>query len=421
MFQRLRFVVAAAAASIVLPSAALANRNPVAIPAGVQFAANGMPILHSNPDAAGAAFIDFDGGTWSSTTYLPYGSDSTFSAQEAKDIYNAWLDISTHFAMFDINVTTVQPDKWTTPTAHVLISPSMSGGAANTNVYGNKEVNARGANEASDATNRTTGITHELGHIMGLNHQSSYDANGVKTASYRGTDAYNRAPIMGVDFAGKFSHWANGTSSVSSTTIQNDLQVLANNIVAKANSFANNTYTGDGYRIDEHGNTRPAATPLDISSATPSGANYLLTFNSTGIIERYSDTDMFAFNWAGSPSGQSVSFVAEAVKNVAASPLYGSSLGMILSVYNSQGLLLGQNPMSDPADALANLTLANLTDAGTYYLSVQSHGEYEDLGAYTLQFSGVTTEILAPPLIPEPTSLALLGLGGLFIVRRRRD
>jgi len=63
---------------------------------------------------------------------------------------------------------------------------------------------------------------------------------------------------------------------------------------------------------------------------------------------------------------------------------------MIMSVYNSAGVLLGQDTMSDVADVQATLSLANLTTAGVYYVGIQSFGGYEDLGAYTLKFSGLS-------------------------------
>ncbi|RZL12666.1 MAG: hypothetical protein EOO89_19195 [Pedobacter sp.] len=45
--------------------------------------------------------------------------------------------------------------------------------------------------------------SHEAGHTLGLRHQSSYDANCVKTAEYnggRGSGETGWAPIMGVGY-----------------------------------------------------------------------------------------------------------------------------------------------------------------------------------------------------------------------------
>lgn len=371
----------------------------------------GLPILNSNPNAVGVAYMDFNGGTVFGQARGPYGGDYTFDATEQQEIYNAWLDVSHHFAMFDINVTTVAPNKFVTPTAHVLITPDMSGGAANVGFFGNTSSVARGANNENNARTRTTGITHEFGHIMGLYHQSDYDSQGNLTANYRSTDQWNVAPIMGVDFAGKYSSWQDGFTG-SNMTPQDDIDKMSDVIISTYNSFTGNSYAGDGFRPDEHSNVFGNATPfpqsIDGIDSYPLGKPlYEISAYETGIIERYSDVDMFSLDWGGG----SLSITSEAVENLAANPQYASSVGMVLTLYDYQGQVIAQDIASNPADVI-NTVSSPLLLPGVYFISVESNGEYEDLGAYTLKMEGLA------PRIPVPGDLDYDGdVDGVDIVR----
>lgn len=344
--------------------------------------ASGLPILNSLESARGVAYIDFNGGVfWSGDTRRGYdldGNPSTFNAAEQEDIYNAWFDVSTHFAMFDINVTTVAPNKSTTPTAHLLITPDISGGAAYVGTFGYTTSAATGYNNSSHARTRSTALSHELGHILGLRHQDAYNPY----SEYRGADANNIAPIMGKDFAGKFSSWQSGFTGTNMTP-QDDLAVISNKLITTYNAFPGGSYTGDGFRPDEHGDTLASATALSLVN---NGGT--ITSSATGIIERHDDIDMFSFSWAGGD----LTMTAEAVKNRAASPVYASSLGMNLFLYDGQGSLLTQDLASSANDVFATVSMTSLM-AGTYYFAVESAGAYDDLGAYTLDLNGVASPV----------------------------
>lgn len=173
-------------------------------------------------------------------------------------------------------------------------------------------------------------------------------------------------------------------------TPQDDIAVITNTLITTYNAFPGGTYTGDGFRPDEHGGTIGSATALTLSTSegTTNGS-------ATGIIERYTDTDMFSFNWAGGD----LSMTAEAVKNVAASPEYGSLLGMDLTLYDSSGAVVAQDLTSFESDVISIVSVSSLA-SGTYYFEVKSSGSYDDLGAYTLDFTGT-----APPI--EPARLTI--------------
>jgi len=413
--------------------------------------AAGLPILSSNPGAVGALYMDFTGGTFNGTTWDQFNNShsqqendpNTFVGSEQQDIYDSWQDVATHFAMFDINVTTVDPDKTVTPTGHQLLVNKNGGGSANTNVFGmptDGQDQARGVNSIINVRNRTSSISHEFGHILGLNHHNQYDAQGDYVTQYESVDDNGIVSMMGKDHGAedgvaRFASWQLGRSLGHPTnnikgTLQDDLDFIAQKLTDTYDAFTDGAYSasgGDGYRPDEHGNTLGSATTLTLNNQGPAGTDQInVTAAITGIIERVTDTDMFRLNW----NGGDFTVTAEAVRTVQTGAdynEYASSLGMLLSLVDSQLGVIdsdGGTPQDRSGTGLVDINFFNDVDAtltvtdlaaGTYYLAVDSLGEYDDIGAYTLELSGVEST-----LIPEPSSLlALLATTGLLLRRRR--
>ena len=67
---------------------------------------------------------------------------------------------------------------------------------------------------------------HEAGHEFGLNHQSTWSGTTL-TAEYNPGNSPT-APIMGNSYSAERGIWWNGTSDVSSTTMQDDMAVISN-------------------------------------------------------------------------------------------------------------------------------------------------------------------------------------------------
>lgn len=67
-------------------------------------------------------------------------------------------------------------------------------------------------------------VIHEAGHMVGLYHQSEYDANCVKVQEYRlGT-------FMGNPFYPNLGKWSIGPTPFGCNSIQNDTAVLTSKL-----------------------------------------------------------------------------------------------------------------------------------------------------------------------------------------------
>src|SRR5205823_5181859 len=88
--------------------------------------AAGLPQLHGLSGARAAIYLDFD-GDGSNAAYDTDGNSATFGTAEQAAVVECWRQLSAYYAMFDVDVTTVQPPT-STPTAWMLISNSISGG-----------------------------------------------------------------------------------------------------------------------------------------------------------------------------------------------------------------------------------------------------------------------------------------------------
>lgn len=176
---------------------------------------------------------------------------------------------------------------------------------------------------------------HEAGHTLGLRHQSSYDANGVKTSDYNWGYGYGEtgwAPIMGAAYNQNLSLWHYGPNSISSTNMQNDIAVIAGVV---------------GFKNDDFSNTTTGAAALSTTME--------------GIMNSSSDQDFFTVKLT---SSKLVNLIPQ---NVGVNN-DGSDLDLVLRVYNSKGVLLQQ--INDPQI----LNAATLLSAGNYYLSVSTAG-----------------------------------------------
>ena len=339
-----------------------------------------VPALNSNPDAAATLYLDFDGnfeaGSWTNSrgTYRNIstpafdldGTPETFSLQERLIIRDAWATVAEDFAPFDINVTTVAPESFENGEAlRIAIgghdndwykATGTPSGTSTFDSFTNAEPNlAFVFSEAIGINNRTNleyatalgnVISHEAGHSFGLEHARDFDASGVLVNEYSVGDA-ETTPIMGNSFQTDRVNWQRFTTE-DARTFQDPMAGIASD----ANGF--------GYRADDHSNQAADATVLDLGGAA-------------GIIEQTSDRDVFVFNaMTGSYSFELN--VAEVSPNLDAK----------LEIFHNGRLIAQSDPENEPGASIGKLSLG----FGTYYVAVSSHGDYGDVGQYSLDVSG---------------------------------
>jgi hypothetical protein len=352
--------------------------------AGAAATGQSIPALSSLPGAPASLYLDFAGDsvarwlTYSNISIPAFDTDgdgAPLSQAEVDAITGIWQIVAENYAPFNINVTTVDP----------RTIPGYAGGVSQIDIGGDGSWSGGtyggysqvGGITGSTASNPARGFvfpanlgngavwytgeaaSHEAGHTMGLQHQSSYSGT-TKTAEYQQGPGDGTAPIMGNSYYVSRGMWWYGTSSAGSTTYQNDPAVIA------SNSF--------GYR--------PLATGSTVSTAAPLGEN-AGQISGAGVIESMSEVDMWSFTTD-----------AGAVSLSVAAPSYGN-LHPKIEVLDAAGNVVAGWTDSDAGGASWSGTLA----AGSYRLVVASHGVSNlatsnnfgfDIGSYSITGTVVT-------------------------------
>ncbi|HEX2973421.1 MAG TPA: fibronectin type III domain-containing protein [Tepidisphaeraceae bacterium] len=348
-------------------------------------ALSAIPVLNSKPDATAQIYLDFDGdaasswgeySVWETPAYDRDGDETTFSSSELAAIEEIWARVAEKYSPFNINVTTVNPGALTDRVAlRVVIGGDgmWFGGDAGGVAYigGFRDYSPNTVYVFPDNLGYgepkyvAEAAAHEAGHGFGLEHQSLYASDGrLLQEYYEGTGSV--APIMGNSYDAR-GVWWNGTT-LSPWDYQNDLAVLA----SQDNGF--------GYRVDDHGNTLASASTMALEGST---------LTASGIIEKMTDVDSFAFTAGTGPVNFSI--------NVAAK---GAMLDLKVALYKTDGTLVAVANTASLGETLAT----NVT-AGSYRLLVMSRGRYGDVGQYTITGTivpGMEEMALAPE---APTGL----------------
>jgi hypothetical protein len=199
------------------------------------------PVLNSYSPAAATVYLDFDGAEVEGTLWNEKGKiiaePSGLSPASVSWIHKM---ISDHFKLFNLNITTdpsvyerapvrqrvriiITPDgSWYGPASGVSAIGSFSWGDDTPAWVFMHDLSDNPAFIAASAT-------HQIGHTLGLQHQSIYDSYGIMISELSGGENNifsSQAPLMGIPFY-KEADWKNGHPSTGARDIQSDTARIA--------------------------------------------------------------------------------------------------------------------------------------------------------------------------------------------------
>ncbi|WP_158261382.1 MULTISPECIES: Calx-beta domain-containing protein [Pirellulaceae] len=367
--------------------------------------------LHSKPDSSFTIYLDFDGHTTVGTTwntqygvttiespaYDTDGDPSTFSNSELQRIQDVWEIVAEDFAPFDVNVTTEDPgsealrksgtgdSQWG---ARVVITDDTfadcgCGGHAYIGAF-EDPLDEPGFVYNTSLLGVAEAASHEVGHMLNLAHDGLTD--GTTYYGGHGSGVTKWGPIMGASYSVAVSQWDfgeyynanNNTSSANYSNGKDDLDVIT-------------TTNGFTFRADDHGN--------GISTATLLNSGGESSFSGSGIIERNTDLDVFAFTTTGGVG----SFQFQ-------SPSSRPNLDIWAGIYDSNGNLVAQ---SNPSNNLSASLNDILLEAGTYYLKVDGVGSH---GVYNPITDKVEDPSSPPWLTSSPVGYSQYGSLGQYVL-----
>lgn len=354
---------------------------------------------------------------------------ANFSAGERTTIQsNILSQLATMYSGYDITFTTTSPggsfDTLTFGTDEVTAGVGVLGFAPLD--IGNTAVNTasmapRNFNffiESGDA--RATQIAeisrgfsgtaaHELGHSFGLLHHHAYGDPGITPANYANTGGIQNTHIMATGPTG-LTEIERETARTFSGFSRVMLDITGGTVFG-----GNSLVTAPIIEVNETGdigNTTGTAQAMTFS--TGESSNYQIALRRGDLDGSGADADLYSFTIT-SPS----LFSAHLYSTVFFATPFDGALTLLASdgttvLATNDDVRFSGNAYNSGAVDLIDPFLNNivLNALGTYYLrvSVVASGaigdDYELVAAYTS--------------IPEPASLAMLALGSVLIVRRRR-
>jgi hypothetical protein len=210
------------------------------------------PVLNSYSAATATVYLDFDGAEIDGTIWNENGV-ITAAPSGLSSAAITWIHklVAEHFTLFNLNITTDPAVYDRAPLrqrTRIIITPDgnwygpVSGlSAIGSFVWGDDTPGWVFTNAVSDnPAFIAAAAAHEIGHTLGLQHQSVYDSYGIMISELSGGENNifsSQAPLMGIPFY-KQAGWKNGHPSTGASILQNDTAIIAgspNNIGYRKN------------------------------------------------------------------------------------------------------------------------------------------------------------------------------------------
>jgi hypothetical protein len=341
----------------------------------VNASAFAVPVYNSFPTASATIFLDFDGhrvqsAYWNGGNALNC-SPSPLNEAQVREIFNR---VAEDFRPFDLNVTTDSVRFLNAPIEkriRIIITPTSQW---KPNVGGISFITSFSWGDDTPAfvfTDRLENnskyiaecTSHEIGHTIGLYHQSRYNDQCDITEAYHageGTGETGWAPIMGNSYRKNMTGWNNGSTQYDCTDFQKNLLVITSE-------------NGFGFRADDFSDEiNQNAIELDGKM-----------FNQDGIITTDEDQDVFRFKLSAKSS-----IHVEAHPYSVSNEHNGANLDIMLMLFNEKNELLKTCNTKNNLGAVLDTMLAG----GNYYLVLSganeiNQGNLSSVGAYIINGS----------------------------------